>query len=314
MKIAYIFGAIFFILFIVDLFAAIATGSLDCQTTAICRVEEGSTFFSVTLYPLMIGTLVFIVAGRIFYSYAHKESDLLSVSDYKRAMDEEQQVNQEDSISREDLYERLDRKNVRKVNDKNVLQTIMQNISDFFVGIGDKLKESSAKRKEKANDKKIEIDTKKAEEAEMQRLEQEKLHQDQMQKAHRKLNKTQLIILIAETTHLTQTDARKFLNAFIESIKETVAVDEEVKIAKFGKFKKITIPEHIEVNEETKKSTTIDEYNTVEFAPFKNFLEMFGIETEDAIEESSEVKEEQPAEVVEEQPDEVIEEQPAEDR
>ena len=82
MKIAYIFGAIFLVLLVIDLGIGMASGQIDCQAedASLC-IRESADFYRFTIVPLIAGTLIFIVAGRIFYEFAHHESGLQSVNE-----------------------------------------------------------------------------------------------------------------------------------------------------------------------------------------------------------------------------------------
>ena len=270
LKIAFIFSAIFFILFLIDLFSAMVTGAIGSGFT----IDDNNTFFKLTLYPLGIGTVIFLVAGRVFYTLAHRESKLLSVSDYKKILLEEEE---QEPITREELYTKLrqGKRPALKVEGplldriKDNSKEFFSNVGKFFTELGPKIKEFftelSPKTKEFIKNFKVKLAEKKELKQVLKDTEQEQKKKDQAIKARTKLNKTELIILISEAADLSTNDSRLFLNTLIDTIRETVVVDEEIKIAKFGRFAKI----------EVKKTSTIEAYNTVEFTPFKHFLELF---------------------------------------
>ena len=148
---------------------------------------------------------------------------------------------------------------------------------------------------------------------EMQKIEQEQIEQaaieEHKQRADR-LNKTELVTLISQQTSLSQNDARNFVNALLETIKETVVTGEDVKIAKFGRFSKVHIDEHEEYDPDQDKMVHIEEHNDVEFQPFKQLLVAFGIDAEDdeGEDEADVVEAEVAEEPVQEEP--VVEEKP----
>jgi nucleoid DNA-binding protein len=298
----------------IDLFVGMITGAVDCQAVnATLCIREDKPFFTFSLYPLGIGTLVFLVAGRIFYEFANKESKLLSVSDYRKSLEREQA--EESGISREELYEKLRRgKRTRDPNKETIWQTIGRNLSDFWSKIDDFIDRTKEKFLDFIDRQKTKAKERKELKVEMQKIEQEQIEQaaieEHKQRADR-LNKTELVTLISQQTSLSQNDARNFVNALLETIKETVVTGEDVKIAKFGRFSKVHIEEHEEYDPDQDKMVHIEEYNDVEFQPFKQLLEAFGIESEeDEVDEESNVVEENV--VVEEpvQEEVVIEEEP----
>ena len=300
MKIAFIFSLLFFVIFLIDLFSAMVSGAFDCAGTTLCEIRDGYSFYSFTLYPLGIGTLVFLVAGRIFYSFAHKESDLLSVSDYKISLE----VEVEDTISRDELYEKLGRKGRKNPNVEPIGVRVARNfkglfasIGNFFSSIGDKLKSKVDSSKQKSTERKeLKEETK--------RLEQEKKAKEEALNTHSKLNKTGLILKVAEATKLTQNDSRLFINTLFETIKERIIDNEEVKIAKFGKFSKVHIDKHTELDPDTEKEIQIEEHNDIEFVAFKQLISRISGITE--IEEEP-VVESEPESVVESEPEPVVE-------
>jgi nucleoid DNA-binding protein len=301
MRIFYVFSGIFFVLFLIDLSVAIVTGAIVNG-----QIGENEDWFNATLLPLGIGTFVFLFAGYVFYRMAHKESDLLSVDAYRKSLN----TDKDDSISREDLYEKLRRK-----KDKDPEDGVFAKIGNFFTGIFDSIGnffsdifENIAKKRE---DSKRKSQEKKQMQQELQRIEEEKIKEEQAQRARTKLNKTELIVIVSEQTSLTQNDSRLFVNTFLKVIRDTLIDEDEVKIAKFGKFFKIRIPEVKELDPESNEETIVDAFNDVEFMGFKGLLEAIGLEASE-VEEMEEEKQPEPEvveEIKEEQPEpEVVEE------
>ena len=206
MRIAYIFGGIFFALSLIVFSAAMMTGAFSCSS-GTCGVDEGSLFFKATLLPFIIVTLVFIFTGFAFFKLAHKESDLLSVTDYKKAIEEDQ--TSDEAISRDELYEKLRRGNRKqKVQKVSLFKKISAAISAFSKRISER-REEAKKQKDNRNS---EVEEQRAEVA---RLEKERVEREKLDRAHTKLNKTGLILLLSKNTDLSQNNARLFLNSQI---------------------------------------------------------------------------------------------------
>jgi nucleoid DNA-binding protein len=254
----YIFGGIFFVLFLIDLFIAIATNAFDCTEQTFCVIKEEYLFVRLSLYPIAIGTIIFIVLGRIFFGLAHRQSDLLSASEYKRTLDFNQ--NQSSQFEKSQLSEKF-----RTVEDKKETNLFGDLISKWKDQLQNKKKIRDEKKTAKNKLKEVR-------KQELERLKHESLEQtkqEELLKARRKLNKTELIILLSETTKLSQNETRKFINAFTDVIKDTVN-NEDIKISGFGRFYKEAIEEE---NGEVE--------NTVTFAPYKMLLDSLNVfETE----------------------------------
>jgi nucleoid DNA-binding protein len=269
MKMMYIFAGIFFVLFLIDLFIAISTNAFDCTSVTFCVVRESSIFIKVSLYPVAIATLVFIVAGRIFFGLAHKQSNLMSVSDYRRSVGTTDSVGQ--TISRDEISERFRTKNIKESD--NILNKAGKQIQKFVGG----MKSSNEARSKRKEEKRIAKDklklARKSELEQLQKIEENLKHEQDAKKARKKLNKTELILYVADVAKLSQNDSRKFINTFTDIIKETVVKGEEVKIAKFGKFSKETIEESKEINETTNEEVVVEACNTVGFTAFRAFLD-----------------------------------------
>lgn len=294
MKWMYIFGGIFFFGFLIDLFAAITMNAFDCTTTSICVIRDEFIFARISLYFLGIGTIIFIVLGRIFFGFAHKQSELLSAYDYRKSLNIE--AKSENEFTRESLNEAF------RSKDETQDSALKQFMS--------KRKEEKEKKKQEREEKRIAreklLEVRKQEE-EKQRIALENLRVQEEKKRKGKLNKTELILLLAKETGLSQNECRKFINAFTDAIKENVS-NEDVKISGFGKFVKVTA-EEVVIDEETKEETVVPAENTVDFIAYKQLLDKLNEELEIEEAEIEEVIEEaMQEEVVEEIKEEVVEE------
>jgi DNA-binding protein HU-beta len=70
-------------------------------------------------------------------------------------------------------------------------------------------------------------------------------------------NKKNLIDMIAEKSGLLKKDSEKFLNSFIESVKEELANNGEVALTGFGKFSVVEKAERQGRNPKTSEPITI---------------------------------------------------------
>ena len=71
------------------------------------------------------------------------------------------------------------------------------------------------------------------------------------------MNKSELISSMAEKSKLTKKDTETFLNAFIESIKETLGKKEKVQLIGFGTFEPRNRAARIGRNPRTKEEISI---------------------------------------------------------
>lgn len=298
MRIAYIFGGVFFVLALIDFSAAMMTGAFSCSS-GTCRIGEEHLFYQYTLVPLIILTILFFIAGYVLFKMAHKESDLLSVSDYKKTL--EVGTESDEVISREELYEKLQRGNRKpKVQKVSFFKRIGNSISEFSDNMKKRREEAKANRAKHTAEAK-------AAEAEAQKVEEQRIEKEKQERARTKLNKTGLILLLSKNTDLTQNNARLFVNSMLEAIKDSVIDGEEVKLAKFGRFEKVHIEEHVETDPETGVETKVEEHNTVQFFAYKPLLEKLNegitvVEEPETEKVDAPTKEEKQAEPVQEEP------------
>jgi len=71
------------------------------------------------------------------------------------------------------------------------------------------------------------------------------------------LNKSELVNSIAEKSGLTKKDAEKSLNAFVESVEETLVSGEKLQLVGFGSFEVRERAERKGRNPQTKAEITI---------------------------------------------------------
>lgn len=81
------------------------------------------------------------------------------------------------------------------------------------------------------------------------------------------MNKTDLINEIAAKAQLNKTDAKKALDAVLESISQALANEEKVQLIGFGTFQIIEKPERTGINPQTKQKITIPARKAVKFKP-----------------------------------------------
>ena len=81
------------------------------------------------------------------------------------------------------------------------------------------------------------------------------------------MNKTQLTSTIAEKTGLTKVDARKALDAFIDTVGATLEKGDKVSLIGFGSFDVVKRPARNGRNPQTGKPMKIKAKNVVKFRP-----------------------------------------------
>lgn len=89
------------------------------------------------------------------------------------------------------------------------------------------------------------------------------------------MNKTVLIQRISEKASLTKKQAEAALDAFIESVTESLKKDEKVQIVGFGTFEVRHRAEHAGVNPATLEPITVKASKAPVFKPGKSFKEEF---------------------------------------
>ena len=89
------------------------------------------------------------------------------------------------------------------------------------------------------------------------------------------MNKAALIQNISEKADLTRKQAEAALNAFLDTVTETLKKDEKVQIVGFGTFEVRHRPEHQGLNPATLKPITVKATKTPCFKPGKSYKEEF---------------------------------------
>lgn len=85
------------------------------------------------------------------------------------------------------------------------------------------------------------------------------------------MNKVELIAAVAEKEDITKVESEKIVNAVLDTIVETVASGEPVKIAGFGIFDQVSKAERQGVNPKTGASITIAAKKAPKFKAGKAF-------------------------------------------
>ena len=81
------------------------------------------------------------------------------------------------------------------------------------------------------------------------------------------MNKGDLINEIAAKAGLNKVDAKKALDACLESIEQALANEDSVKLIGFGTFSVVEKPERTGINPQTKEKITIPARKSVKFKP-----------------------------------------------
>ena len=72
------------------------------------------------------------------------------------------------------------------------------------------------------------------------------------------MNKSELIVALANKTEMTKKDAEKALNAFIEIVGETMKAGDEIRIVGFGSFEAKSRPARVAHNPRTGEEIKIE--------------------------------------------------------
>lgn len=72
------------------------------------------------------------------------------------------------------------------------------------------------------------------------------------------MNKSELIVALANKTELTKKDAEKALNAFVEIVSETMKADDKVVLVGFGTFEAKTRAARVAHNPRTGEAINIE--------------------------------------------------------
>lgn len=84
------------------------------------------------------------------------------------------------------------------------------------------------------------------------------------------MNKTDLMNEIAAKAGLTKADAKKALDACLESIEQALANEDKVQLIGFGTFQVVHYEARIGMNPRTKEKMQIPARNMVKFKPAAN--------------------------------------------
>ena len=89
-----------------------------------------------------------------------------------------------------------------------------------------------------------------------------------------RLNKGELVEIVAKATSLSKAKSRLVINSTLDIITEQVKNDDEVRISKFGRFKKVEVKASNDIDPNTGKRVKIEEGYAVKFYPDKVFKDM----------------------------------------
>jgi len=86
-----------------------------------------------------------------------------------------------------------------------------------------------------------------------------------------KLNKFDLIEIVAEEAHLSKKDAKASIDALVDTIKDSMRGGREINISNFGSFVPLTKKSRKGTDPSSHKSITIKEKRSVSFKIAKSF-------------------------------------------
>ena len=90
------------------------------------------------------------------------------------------------------------------------------------------------------------------------------------------MNKREFVDQLAEKAGFTKKDARKAIDSMIDIINETVAKNEAVNIAGFGKFEARARKDSVRMNPQTGKKINVPAKVVPAFKPGKTLRELVG--------------------------------------
>jgi DNA-binding protein HU-beta len=88
------------------------------------------------------------------------------------------------------------------------------------------------------------------------------------------MNKTEFIGAVAANAEITKAEAKKVVEAFIETVKDAVKKEEKVIFVGFGSFSVVEKAARKGVNPKTKASINIPARKAVKFKPGTTFAEI----------------------------------------
>lgn len=81
------------------------------------------------------------------------------------------------------------------------------------------------------------------------------------------MNKTDLVNEVAAKASLNKVDAKKAVDAVLESIAQALVNDDKVQLIGFGTFSMVEKPERTGINPQTKEKITIPARKVAKFKP-----------------------------------------------
>jgi len=251
-----------FIFLVIELFFAVAYQALDCSPNQLyCSVRPENPFLQTSISTLITILIIFLFSTRMLYAILEKETRLLNASEYKETL-----INRRITFSRTKVYTDL-RKKSDLAKSSSKLKTDVK--KEEIIEEPDKSMELVG----------LESDTAKL----IHEIEEESLKDvksSDEKEFYTRLNKSELIDIVARATSLNQKSSKLFLNTMLSVITEQLKKDKEVKIGKFGKFKREFIAAHKKINKKSGEEIQIEAESTVNFYPDKVFSKIIALDSE----------------------------------
>jgi len=236
-----------FIFLVIELFFSVAYQALDCSPDQLyCTIRPENPFLQTTITTLITILIIFLFTTRMLYSVLEKDSALLNATEYKNSL-----INRRITFSRTKVYTDLRNKSAKgsrapkNIKIKDELEKVVEEKDEDIT--------TAQLIHEVEEDAKID-----------HHLEDESMF-------YTRLNKGELIDIINRATTLNQKSSKLFLNTMLKVIIEELKKDNEVKIAKFGKFKRVFVEAHKKTNKKSGKEVQIEAGSNVYFYPDKAF-------------------------------------------
>lgn len=85
------------------------------------------------------------------------------------------------------------------------------------------------------------------------------------------MNKSELVRVLAKESNTSPANAKKFIEVFCDTIKNTLGAGDKVTLADWGTFEVLKRKGFISINPKTKQTMQVPEINTPVFRPSDSF-------------------------------------------
>ena len=254
-----------FAFFVITFAFAVINGKINFTTGVY---DVGYETLLILFFIIFLGALVIARAIDLFLQ---REAKLMDVSEYRKSLKQKEEV----SFSQTKIYSNIIKTKKSKYPEEAPSKGLNKTKKDIFDNNNfvetENLKDTITNKKIKETDQLV-------------------------------LYKSGLIEIVAKETNLSKVKAKLLINSTLSIITEQLKNENEVKIGKFGRFKKVFVKAKDETNPTNGKVIKVLEGYTVKFYADKIFKDMIALDTmqvsnnalqsnQSEIEEESQIKE-----------------------